>query len=191
MLPNYLTRYCINDENPFISLNELEIERANKIKSDHCRKFNIGGFYKEKNYLYHRIEIEKWIYKNLIEKGGSPNCEVPIYMFLGESPKGDYDIRKDIQPKAKGYKLNINKLDIKTISFTYPDSMYEMIYDKNGIPSEGIRTNTPKVLIYDELNDYIIKNNILSNPKYSIEAQVWDKKRLIEIWEKKEYEIVN
>ena len=40
---------------------------------------NIGGFYAEDGYLLERRKIEKWIYSQLISKGGNPEFDVPIY----------------------------------------------------------------------------------------------------------------
>ncbi|MBN2442333.1 MAG: hypothetical protein JXJ04_13345 [Spirochaetales bacterium] len=191
IVPDFLMRYCIENNNPFISLNELPFEKAHEIKNLHCKKLNIGGFYSEYDYLIHRREIEKWIYHQFIKKGGNPKCPVPVYMFLGNSPEGEYDIRADIQKGSKGYKIYLHQLDINTLSFSYPDSMYEMDYDEHGIPVDGHRTNTPEVLVYDDLEEYIIRHNILKNKKFTIEAQVWDKTRLTEIWENGEYEKID
>lgn len=95
MIPDFLTRYYPKGEYPFVTLNELPFEDANRIKKIHCERNGIGFFYAEEDYLIHRREIEKWIYSQLVEKGGHPNCSVPIYMILGESPKGEFDIRVD------------------------------------------------------------------------------------------------
>jgi hypothetical protein len=187
ILPGFLTRYGNDTGNPFISLNEFPFEKAQAIKEAHCRKYNIGGFYAEYNYLIHRKEIEMWIYSQFKAKGGKPKCETPIYMFLGDTPEGENDIRNDIQKDAKGYRIFLSQLDLDTISFVYPDSMYEMDYDENGVPLDGHRTNTPEVLLYDELEEYILTHNILKNPKFTIEAQIWDKNKLYEIWRNKEY----
>ena len=190
LIPNYLVRYCIEDNNPFISLNELPFDQANRIKKRHCEKYSIGGFYKEPEYLVQRKEIEDWMFSQFIRKGGRPKDKTPVYMFLGNGPIGEYDIRTDIQKGAMGYKIFIHQLSIDTVSFCYPDSMYEMEYDENGIPYDGHRTNTPEVLLYSDLEEYIKKNNVDKNPKFCIEAQVWDKERLNSIWEKKEYILV-
>jgi hypothetical protein len=190
IVPRYLTRYCMEPGNPFISLNELSLTEGNAVKKAHCEKYNIGGFYAEDDYLMHRKEIEKWMYSRLLLKGGRPKCETPVYMFLGDAPVGEYDIRAEIQQGAMGYRIDLDQLDADTVSFAYPDSMYEMDYDENGMPVDGHRTNTPRVMMYGELEEFILKHNVLKNHKFSIEAQVWDRDRLREIWEKKEFRLV-
>lgn len=182
-LPDYLTRYYTKGEYPFVSLNDLPLEEANRVKKKHCLRNSIGEFYAEDDYLIQRKGIEKWIYHKLLGKGGCPKDWVPIYMTLGESPEGEFDIRVDIQKDAGEFRINLNELDLKTVSFTYPDSMYELEYDEMGNVIGGKRTNTPKVYMYEELLEISKKYHIFKNGSlYYIEAQVWDRERLREIW---------
>jgi len=179
-LPDFLTRYYSCGDDPFISLNDLPFERANKVKMEHCIKNNIGDFYAEDDYLIHRREIEKWIYNQLLIKNGNPSNTVPVYMCLGESPKGKYDIRLDIQKNSLEIKIPLSGLDLNTITFTYPDSMYEFELDKNNRIIGGKRTNTPSVYFYNELETIMkkFKNGIEKISDHYIEAQVWDRKQL-------------
>lgn len=186
VIPDFLTRYYTKGEYPFVSLNDLPFEEANRIKKIHCERNKIGFFYAEDDYLMHRREIEKWIYNQLIEKGGHPKCSVPIYMVLGESPKGEFDIRVDIQKDAREFRIPIKMLDMKSVSFTYPDSMYELEYDEFGSIICGKRTNTPKVYTFDEILELVRRYNVYSEYLHYIEAQVWDRELLREIWIKSE-----
>ncbi len=174
-VPIFLTRYYTRGEDPFISLNDYPLEKANEIKKKHCLINNIGGFYAEDDYLVHRKEIEKWIYNQLIAKGGNPQEKVPIYMVLGESPTGEFDIRGDIQKNTEEIKIPLNYLDISAISFTFPDSMYRFILDDNGNIVDGERTDTPNVYLYNELEEVITK---FKTDSHYIEAQVWNRKML-------------
>lgn len=131
-VPGYLTRYYKRNENPFISLNDFPLEQANRIKRLHCQQDGIGGFYAEDDYLVHRLEIEKWIYNQLLLKGGAPKESVPIYMILGDSPTGQFDIRADLQKNASELRIPIEVLDLSAVTFTFPDSMYKIILDDNG-----------------------------------------------------------
>ncbi len=131
-VPEFLTRYYVSGENPFTSLNDYPLEQANEIKKKHCIKNNIGGFYAEDDYLVQRKEIEKWIYNQLVIKGGNPQNTVPVYIALGESPQGEFDIREDIQKNAEEIIIPIKNLDLSAISFTFPDSMYRFVIDSNG-----------------------------------------------------------
>jgi hypothetical protein len=184
IVPDFLTRYYPKGEYPFVSLNELPYEEANKIKKKHCERNGIGFFYAEDDYLIHRREIETWIFNQLIAKGRRPKCSVPVYMVLGESPKGEFDIRLDIQKDACEFRIPVTALDMSSVSFTYPDSMYELMYDGIGNVIGGKRTNTPKVYTYEELPELIQRYNIYSYYLHYIEAQVWDREILQQIWEK-------
>lgn len=176
-VPDFLTRYYVKGENPYLSLNDYPFEQANGIKKAHCRLHNIGDFYAEDSYLIERRKIEKWIYEQLISKGGKPEYDVPIYMTLGESPVGEYDIRADLQKNAAELIIPLDGLDLLAITFTFPDSMYKIVLNENGELIEGGRTNTPQVYLYHEIENVIEKyKNYLAD--HYIEAQVWNRSML-------------
>jgi hypothetical protein len=185
-IPDYLTRYYVGGEDPFISLNDLPLEQANAIKKKHCERNNIGDFYAEDDYLIHRQEIEKWILNELLLKGGNPTYTVPIYMCLGESPNSEFDIRKDIQKNALEIRIPLKYLDLNAITFTYPDSMYRFDVDINGKLIGGGRTNTPEVFLYNELEEGLRKYKIsgkIRMEEHYIEAQVWNREMLYKFYE--------
>ena len=178
-IPDYLTRYYQKDEYPFLSLNDLPLEEANKVKTAHCIKNGIGEFYAQNDYLIHRKEIEKYIYKELVRIGGTPLNNVPIYMVLGKSPIEKYNIKLDIQKNAEEITIPIEEIDLLAVTFTYPDSMYEFVLDEDGSIVEGRRTNTPKIYLYHELSSVINKYIIFENYQHYIEAQVWNRDMLM------------
>ena len=176
-VPDFLTRYYVAGENPYLSLNDYSPEQANNIKKAHCKRNGIGGFYAEANYLAERRKIEKWIYAQLLSKGGKPERDVPVYMTLGESPAGEYDIRADIQKNAVELKIPLKGLDLLAITFTFPDSMYKIILNDDGECIDGGRTNTPQVYLYREIESVMEKyKNYLAD--HYIEAQVWNRSML-------------
>jgi hypothetical protein len=181
--PDYLTRLYQKDDHPFVSLNDLPFEKANEVKKRHCAKYNIGLFYAQHDYLIHRRKIEKWLHGELIRKGGNPQSEVPVYMILGEPPTGDFDIRVSLQKNAEEIRVPISAIDILAVTFTYPDSMYDFVYDNDGHIIGGTRTNTPKVYLYNELKDLINAQNVFDPYIHPIEAQVWDRESLNLYWE--------
>ncbi len=73
-------------------------------------------------------------------------------------------------------------LDMKSVSFTYPDSMYELEHDEFGRIICGKRTNTPEVYTFDEIPELVQRYNIYGEYSHYVEAQVWDRKILREIW---------
>ena len=177
-IPDFLTRYYTPNEPPFVSLNDYPLEQANALKLAHCMRNNIGDYYAQDEYLPHRRKIEKWIYTQLIQKGGNPKNDVPIYMTLGESPISEYDIRADIQRGASEMRIPIADLDLSAVTFTYPDSMYKFIYDDNGNKISSEMTETPSVYLYNELEDVIEKYKVYDIYEHYIEAQVWNREML-------------
>jgi hypothetical protein len=181
-IPDYLTRYYQKGEYPFLSLNDLPFEEANKIKHAHCKKNGIGLFYAQDDYLVHRKEIERWIYKELIRLGGKPINGFPVYMTLGESPEGEFDIRSELQKNCEEIRIPIQEIDLSAVTFTYPDSMYEINLDDNGRVIGGGRTNTPKVYMYEDLSSVVQKYRVYDDYKFNIEAQVWNREMLHKYW---------
>jgi len=177
-IPEFLTRYYTPNENPFVSLNDYPPEQANALKLAHCKRNNIGGYYAQDEYLIHRRKIEAWIYSQLIQKGGNPENDIPIYMTLGESPTSEYDIRADIQKGASELRIPIASLDLSAITFTYPDSMYKFIYDDNGDKISSEMTETPNVYLYNELVQVVKRYRVYDVYEHYIEAQVWNREML-------------
>ena len=176
-VPDYLTRYYKQGENPFLSLNDLPLAEANRVKRQHCEADGIGGFYAEDEYLPNRREIEAWIHTQLIVKGGHPACAVPVYMTLGDSPTGQFDIRADLQKNAAELRLPIAALDMAAVTFTFPDSMYQIVLDDAGNLIAGGRTNKPTVYMYDEIPALLRRYKAYLHEHY-IEAQVWNREML-------------
>jgi len=118
----------------------------------------------------------------LIRIGGKPTNTVPVYTTLGESPEGEFGMRWDIQKNAEEIRIPVKEIDMKAVTFTYPDSMYEMIVDVDGKKTGGGRTNTPKVYLYSELPEVIQKFRVYENYRYYVEAQVWNRDMLHKYW---------
>ena len=184
MIPDYLTRYYAAGENPFTSLNDLPLEEANIMKMAASDKYGWGGFYAQYDYLIHRREIEKWIREKMCEKGGKPLDTVPVYMFLGDV-NGVFD---KFGADTTSLKIPIDEIDLSSISFVWPDSMYEMLIDERGeFTGEGKRTNTPKVYLYHELDEVVelvSRFNAVKGkkvPDAAIEAHIWNRK-ILEEW---------
>ena len=172
VIPDFLTRYYQKSEYPFLSLDDLPYEEANRVKLALCKKNGIGRFYAQDDYLLHRKEIEKWIHKELIRLGGNPANEVPVYMTLGESPGGEFDIRSEVQKNAGEIRIPLKEIDLSAVTFVYPDSMYEIVQDADGKIIDGRRTNTPKVYMYRDLPEVFQKYRINEQNTFCIEAQV-------------------
>ena len=176
-IPDFLTRYYQKGEYPFMSLNDLSLEEANRVKNEYCVKNGIGDFYAQDDYLIHRREIEEWIYRELVRLGGNPVNRVPVYMVLGESPDGQYDIRAELQQNAEEIRTPLSEINLSAVSFTYPDSMYEHIVDDDGNLVSAGRTDTPRGYTYDDIPSVVMKYRIYKNYRFNIDAQIWDRER--------------
>ena len=185
---DYLTRYYTKGENPFVSLNDFPLDKANELKRQHCLRNNIGGYYAQDEYLIHRLEVEKWIYEQLLLKGGNPKNTVPVYMCLGESPtNSEFDIKHDIQKDAMEMKIPIKYLDLNAITFTYPDSLVKFTVNENGKIIGAELTKTPEVFLYNELETTLKiykENGDIKMEEHYIEAQIWNREMLYEYMKK-------
>jgi hypothetical protein len=168
-----------------VSLNDLPFEEANTIKKAHIqRNLSKCGFYAQDEYLVHRRHIEQWLMQQLLKKGGTPKETVPVYMTLGPSPEGKFDIRQNMHRHRIEIIIPLAELDMNTVTFTYPDCMYKLIEGQNGAVI-GVRTNTPRIYQYHELDDVISKYRIYDQYTHYIEAQVWDREPLYRLWRRK------
>lgn len=173
--PTFLTRYYTGGDDPFLSLNQLPFEKAEAVKQAHCKRNRISGYYAENAYLPHRLKVEAWIRSELLRKGGTPKTAAPVYMALGVSPQGEFDIRSDVQRNACEFRIDIADLNLLSVSFTYPDSLVEFIYDDQFNRIDARFTETPNVYLYGELDGVINRYKVYEPPyQHYIEAQVWD-----------------
>jgi hypothetical protein len=69
-----------------------------------------------------------------------------------------------------------------SVTFTYPDSMYEFAVDENGKIIKAGRTNTPEVFLYNELESSLMnkykENGVVIIEDHYIEAQVWNREMI-------------
>ena len=79
------------------------------------------------------------------------------YMTLGESPRGEYDIRADLQKDSAELRISLEGVDMLAITFTFPDSMYNIVLNDRGELIESGRTNTPECM--HEINTLVILRN--------------------------------
>ncbi|HWQ58762.1 MAG TPA: hypothetical protein VN540_07045 [Clostridia bacterium] len=176
-IPDYLTRHYITGEDPFLSLNDLPPEEANRIRKDVNQKYGWGGFYGQDDYLLHRSEIENWIHAAFIKKGGKPQDLIPVYFFLGDVV-GAY---KKFAGDTSILKVPLSSIDHLSISFVWPDSMYVAERGPSGFTGACQRTNTPQVFTYDELEGIVMDVRAYNDlpcrtaPPACVEAQVWNR----------------
>lgn len=169
-IPNFLTHFYRKSQKPFQNICDLNIQTAEKILKEDINWRGDG------TYLSARIQHEELLRSMFIKKGGKPIRKNPIYMILGNSPTGPHDLNNDYEQKIQ-LPLAIFKSDI--ISFTYPDSMYEILLNElDKLYLE--RTDSPQIYIMEEL-PYIAETfEVYAHNNHYIEAQIWDDKPIEE-----------
>jgi hypothetical protein len=193
----FLTHIYLRGSEPFRSLSALCDEEALQI----MRALYVEGsaywerFKDPQDYLQARRQTERWLHQSFITKGGKPQETYPIYFVVGNPPWLDRAADAATIASTVRIQVPISIFDECDISFTYPDSMVTLLMEnlKNpefyqpdyhgklftlteirliiaikGLPDEGWETRVP-----DDLAHYI-------------EAQVWNRKPLLEYMRQRE-----
>lgn len=186
---DYLTYYYKMGTEPFQSLSALSDIEAVRIMEELYIQFKDNVLFERfkdpVEYLRNRRQTEQWVRSEFIAKGGHPQETYPISMVLGSSRW----IEKNApDPYTHGaIRIPLSAFTESDLSFTYPDSMVSLWFDKDkpveyyqpdyhgkiftlleiltivekkGLPEEGWKINLPK-----NIGSYI-------------EAQVWNHKSL-------------
>jgi hypothetical protein len=163
-VPDYLTYFFREGQPLFQTICDLDEETAEQILK-HDTLWRGDG-----TYLAHRKQHEHYLRELFIEKGGWPIKQHPIYMILGDSPKGPHDLHLDYDYKVI---LPVSIFMSEDISFTYPDSLYEVpLNDLGQIYLE--RNSRPQVYRLEEIEEVIKRYKVYEYNNHYLEAQVWN-----------------
>ena len=175
MIPNYLSYYFRKNQQPFDVITNYKQDEAEKIlKND---KF----WRSDGTYFLHRKKHEKIIRHKFIQKGFSPKREWPIYAILGESPVGPHDLENEYFYKIK---IPLEVFSENDISFTYPDSLYEVPrLDLGKLYLE--RSTYPVVYSFHDLKNVIEEYKVYEYNNHYIEAQIWNEDNIKHLRDKK------
>jgi hypothetical protein len=144
--PDFLC-YYFRDRPSFRSVLDKGISSAKEFLSAHDTDWR-----SRQDYIDYRIQVEAWVRKEFVKKGGRPMRAYPIYMSLGTERMMEDD------PSYKGKLfVPLRTFDRTQVSFTYLDSMHT---------KEGLE---PIVFMMEELAQMIDCFGSGYN-----EAQVWD-----------------
>jgi hypothetical protein len=186
--------YGINSD-PFQSLSALPDEEALQIMKALYTEGDVfwERFENPKRYLDHRKQVEQWLRKSFIAKGGEPLEAYPIYMVLGRPKWGEKRMSAALQTTLRDIEVPLSTFGEGDVSFTYPDSMVSWrlkqernpahyqpgyhgevftrseilaIIENRGMPDDGWETNVPKHMAH------------------YIEAQVWNRSVLLDYKER-------
>ena len=107
--------------------------------------------------------------KSSSPKGGGAVRKHPIYMILGDSPAGPHDLRLEYEFKIV---IPLDRFAAEEISFTYPDSLYQVPMDDLGrLYLE--RCADPAVYRLEEIARVIERYQVYEQNNHYVEAQVW------------------
>jgi hypothetical protein len=187
-----LTHYYRKGTEPFRSLSALPDADALRIMEDlYVEGSVIWERFKDPcEYLQARRQTERWLRSEFIARGGAPQDDYPIYMVVGR-PKW-IERMADAATLATTAEIQI-PLSIfreSDISFTYPDSMVTLLMESQKNPEyyqpgyHGVLFTLPEILAIIQakgLPDEGWETKVPSSLAHYIEAQVWNRKLLLEI----------
>ncbi|WP_242883315.1 hypothetical protein [Lacrimispora sphenoides] len=168
----YLYHYFDKTIGPFVNLSDLPIDEAKLILDTiKITKPNSQSAKRHDKYVEYRRNCENIIRSEFENKGGIINRKSPHYMVIEHSPW-----LSTWYENSAFIKIPIEKFDIKTISFTYGDSMPTFSQTIN----DG-KEYRKKLYTYDEILKIIEKYGLPQDwnddgkygPERYIEAHVW------------------
>ncbi len=168
----YLYHYYDKRSGPFRSLTAVPDEEAQRILNSINEQRPYGFCAKrDSGYLEKRRSCEAKVREEFLKKGGIAVLDSPYYLVLEHSPW-----LSTWYEQGACIKIPIEEFDVRTISFTYGDSMPTFSPKVN----DG-KEYRRKVYTYDEILKIIDKyglpqewnNDGLFGPERYIEAHVW------------------
>jgi hypothetical protein len=188
---DYLIHYYRKGSEPFQSLSTLsEIDAVELMSFLYIQ----GAIFWERfkhpaEYLRRRREIENTMHQEFISKGGNPQLRFPIYMVLGRSKWALEVVDESTLETTVEKEIPLSIFNESDISFTYPDSMVSYMFAKQKDPKFYQSDYHGKIFTLPEIVKIINANgmpgeewktNMPENLANYIEAQVWNKKPLLE-----------
>lgn len=166
-IPKFIFHYSRGT--PFLSITSVPEKKLLQIVDQltQANAWGIGRF-SDQHYLNQRIETESQIRNAFIAKGGQPQLQQPIYFFLGSNKLFEN------HRLNKAYKIELQKVSSKNISFTYGDSM--LAFNEFNRGQSGIKYQSPlcaKVYMLEELESVFLSPHFPSQGPLAIEAQLW------------------
>lgn len=165
-IPDFIVHY--NRSEPFRSISEVSQENLRLVLNqlDESKSWGLNRFL-DPEYMPKRLKVEQILRDGFIAKGGMPELNHPIYLFLGRNRQFE-EHKRNI-----GYSINLENVPSHLVSFTYGDSMFSMCdtYRKK-LGSEVQIRLCAQVYRLAELNELF--SAIQESPqKLHIECQLW------------------
>jgi hypothetical protein len=191
---DYLLHVYRKGSPPFRTLSILPEKEALRIMQ---RLYLEGSIFWErfkepKSYLDFRKQVELAVRAAFAQKGGKPRDQHPIYLVLG-SPKWMQTVS---DPKTlettELIRVPLSSVSEDQLSFTYPDSMVSALMAAEKNPEYYEPDYHGQVFTLSEMRKIIAKKGLPGEgwetrmPRHFahyIEAQVWNRKALVEYLE--------
>jgi len=168
----YLYHYFDKTIGPFVNLSDIPMDEANSIlNSIKVTKPNSQSAQRDVKYVEHRRNCENIIRSEFAKKEGVINRTSPHYMVIEHSPWLSTWFEN-----STFIKIPVEEFEIKTISFTYGDSMPTF----SSTIHDG-KEYRKKLYTYDEILKIIEKYGLPQDwnddgkygPERYIEAHIW------------------
>ena len=175
---------------PFRSISALSDAEAINIMRALYREGSViwERFKEPADYLQLRRQVEEWLRREFIAKGGRPRTDHPIYMVWGRSKWMETMIDEITLATTVEIQVPLSMFDEKVLSFTYPDSMVSYMLNAERNPHYYLPEYHGQVFTLAEMHKILERNG---QPGYRwgtelpddmpnyIEAQVWDHEPLL------------
>lgn len=154
---------------PFLSITSLGPDLRAKTLSqlDEQSAWGLNRF-TDTEYVPRRLEVERHLRNQLIDRGGKPILEYPIYFFLGRH----HQFEK--HPMNRRHEISLRDLSRDSITFTYGDTMLSFFSDYRRISGEQYQNSLcSEVFLLDELDDLFSDSRYPKDRPLHVEAQLW------------------
>lgn len=187
---DYLIHAYRRGTDPFRSLSALsDMEAIQEMKD----LFVEGSIFWERfkdpdQYLQTRRQVEQWLRREFIAKGGKPQASYPIYMVFGRSKWIQTMLDAATLATTVEIQVPLSIFRECEVSFTYPDSMVSFMLENQRNPEYYLPEYHGKVFTLSEIRSIVEANglpgdkwgtNLPSHLANYIEAQVWDHEALL------------
>jgi hypothetical protein len=189
MIDHLIHLYARGGE-PFRSLSYLPDAEAIELMRGMYRAGSVywDRFEDPAQYLQARRQVEQWLRREFIAKGGKPKEPYPIYMVLGRTAWMKTAINELTAATTMQIETPLALFTADDISFTYPDSMVSAMLAGERNPAyylpemHGRLFTLPEILALLQergLPGETWGNNLPSGWANYIEAQVWNREPLL------------
>jgi hypothetical protein len=166
-IPDFIVHYSRSE--PFRSMSSVLSNQWAAVIKD-LSDTNVWGIkrFSDPDYLPRRLEVEKRIRSEFIEKGGKPMLQHPLYFFLGRH----IGFEKHLQ--NNGYIINLKNILSESISFTYGDSLLAYNEDYRSQSGEKYKNSLCcQVFKMEGLESLFSHIDFQKGEPLSIEVQLW------------------